>query len=106
MGTNNTKIFFAFTAPAALLFMNLTTGWVLCTAKRTELKRNWIGIDNPEIAIEFDRKRLSPPKGLFNLGPDYEYLEQQTAARKSNSRETVSTHAVGTKRESSPAKRF
>jgi len=42
-----------------------------------ELRRNWIGIDNSEIAIQTTVKRLNPQEGLFNLGPDYEYLEQK-----------------------------
>ncbi len=43
-----------------------------------ELRRNWIGIDNSEVAIQVAMKKLVPSKGLFNLGPDYEYLEQET----------------------------
>jgi len=42
-----------------------------------ELKRNWIGIDNSEIAIQTTIKKLTPEKGLFNVGPDYEYIEQK-----------------------------
>lgn len=45
-----------------------------------ELKRNWIGIDNSEVAIQTAVKRLSASDGLFHLGPDYEYLEQKTSA--------------------------
>lgn len=42
-----------------------------------ELRRNWIGIDSSEVAIQTTVKRLNPQEGLFNLGPDYEYLEQK-----------------------------
>jgi len=42
-----------------------------------ELGRNWIGIDNSEVAIRATVKRLTPSKGLFNIGPDYEYLEER-----------------------------
>lgn len=42
-----------------------------------KLKRNWIGIDNSEIAIQTTIKKLTHEKGLFNTGPDYEYFEQK-----------------------------
>lgn len=42
-----------------------------------ELRRNWIGIDNSEAAIQTTIKRLTPVKGLFNIGADYEYIEQE-----------------------------
>ena len=42
-----------------------------------QLKRNWVGIDNSEIAIQTIIKKLTPEKGLFNVGPDYEYIEQK-----------------------------
>ena len=42
-----------------------------------ELRRNWIGTDSSEVAIQTTVKRLNPQEGLFNLGPDYEYLEQK-----------------------------
>ena len=42
-----------------------------------ELKRNWVGIDNSEVAIQTTTKRLTPEQGLFNVGPDYEYIEQK-----------------------------
>jgi len=45
-----------------------------------ELKRNWIGIDNSQVAIQTVIKRLSLQEGLFNLGPDYEYIEQKVPA--------------------------
>jgi len=43
-----------------------------------ELDRNWIGIDSSDVAIETCIKRLTGPSGLFDVGPDYEYLEQRS----------------------------
>jgi len=45
-----------------------------------QLKRNWIGIDNSHIAIKTAIKKLTPEKGLFNVGPEYEYIEQKVTA--------------------------
>jgi len=42
-----------------------------------ELRRNWIGIDNSSAAIEATIKKLTPEKYLFDVGPNYEYLEQK-----------------------------
>jgi adenine-specific DNA-methyltransferase len=42
-----------------------------------QLKRYWIGIDNSQIAIQTAIKKLIPEKGLFPVGPDYEYIEQK-----------------------------
>lgn len=50
-----------------------------------ELERYWIGIDNSKVAIQTTINRLTPEKGLFNVGPEYEYLEQKT---------TVETKAI------------
>ncbi len=43
-----------------------------------DLARNWIGIDNSDVAIKTVVERLQPAKDLFNAGPYYEYLEQRT----------------------------
>ncbi|MFQ5953309.1 MAG: DNA methyltransferase [Candidatus Omnitrophota bacterium] len=42
-----------------------------------QLKRNWMGIDNSQIAMQTAIKKLTPEKGLFDVGPDYEYIEQK-----------------------------
>jgi len=42
-----------------------------------ELKRNWIGIDNSQIAIQTTTKKLTSDATLINLGADYEYLRQE-----------------------------
>lgn len=42
-----------------------------------ESARNWIGIDNSNIAIKTAIKRLALPEGLFSNSPNYEYLEQR-----------------------------
>ncbi len=46
-----------------------------------ELERYWIGIDDSEVAIQTVIKRLTPEKGMFNTGPDYEYLKQKETAQ-------------------------
>ena len=42
-----------------------------------ELKRNWIGIDNLELEIKTSIQKLASEKALFNIGADYEYLEEK-----------------------------
>lgn len=42
-----------------------------------DLGRNWIGIDNSDVAIKTVAKRLDPSEELFRTGPYYEYLEQR-----------------------------
>jgi len=46
-----------------------------------DLGRNWIGIDNSDVAIKTTIKRLGSPGGLFNTGASYEYLEQIPSVR-------------------------
>ncbi len=46
-----------------------------------QLKRNWIGIDNSQIAIQSTIKKLSPEIGLFNTGAEYEYLEERKSTK-------------------------
>lgn len=41
-----------------------------------DLGRNWIGVDNSDVAVKTTIKRLGAQRGLFNSGASYEYLEQ------------------------------
>jgi adenine-specific DNA-methyltransferase len=49
-----------------------------------QLARTWIGIDNSDIAIQTAVKRLGRGEGLFNLGPEYEYIEQKSVTTQDN----------------------